>query len=473
MITAIITAHRKWHKLLSTLESISMCPNITDCIVVTTGFDRRATKALTPYLKKYKATLLDQGNAPSHIAWKAGADAVKTPAVILLHDGDVLSPEFSTTTWVSGIDNAYVFQARNITDHWVHKELCVEGFTTTQADIKRVVSAPNSKSLSPGRAVLRTSLLQSALERYNKEVFTHSLLYGESLAIGNDLTIWHYLSHLHTIRCINKPLIAFDTEDSTTARADAGISYKLEPYYNRVRRRLGLSPVVSKLNICYSPYNTPTGVTDFSHLNFPLPIHARRPNDAYGAASFFTALEYAWCMGYTWMQFFETDCRFPFGLQTYLDKVSVKDFQDRSPWGERMELNSHQIAIGTPTVWNAQGPGREYYKHWCYLKKCYEEQAHLSLQMHGDHTAQPALYVNGALGIYNVREVYALLMRDAKRDINSVTPWDLQLGYRIYDKYREDAPSRIGIDPYQYSDGDLIYLPLSARTNDNILAWHK
>ena len=122
MITAIITAHRKWHKLLNTLESISRCPNITDCIVVTTGFDRRAAKALAPYLKKYKATLLDLSNAPSHIAWKAGADAVKTPAVILLHDGDVLSPEFSTIAWQT-TDNAYVFQARNITDNWVHKEL--------------------------------------------------------------------------------------------------------------------------------------------------------------------------------------------------------------------------------------------------------------------------------------------------------------------------------------------------------------
>lgn len=462
MITAIITAHRKWHKLLSTLESISMCPNITDCIVVTTGFDRRATKALTPYLKKYKATLLDQGNAPSHIAWKAGADAVKTPAVILLHDGDVLSPEFSTINWNCGVDNAYVFQARNITDHWIHKELCVEGFGTTQDDIRRVVSAPNSKSLSPGRIVMCSGLLQSALEYFNEEIFTHSLLYGESLAIGNDLTIWAKLGQfVQRITYVRKPLIAFDTEDSTTARADAGVSYKLEPYYNRVRRRLGLDPRVSKLNICYSRYNTPTGVTDFSHLNFPLPTNARRPNDAYGAASFFTALEYAWCMGYTWMQFFETDCRFPCGLQTYLDSVNV------------IELNRLKIAIGTPTVWNAQGPGREYYKHWCYLKKYYEDQANLSLQMHGDHTAQPALYVNGALGIYNVREVYALLMRDAKRDINSVTPWDLQLGYRIYDKYREDAPSRIGVDPYQYSDGDLIYLPLSARTNDNILAWHK
>ena len=475
MITAIITAHRKWHKLINTLESLRHCPNITERLIVTTGFNERGVKALNNLAKKYKATLLDQGNNPSHIAWKAGADAVKTPAVILLHDGDVLSPEFSTIAWNPVVDTAYVFQARNITDNWVHKELCVEGFRTTQDDIRRVVSAPNSKSLSPGRAVLRADFLQSALRHYNTEIFTHSLLYGESLAIGNDLTIWAKLGQfVPRITYINKPLIAFDTEDSTTARADAGHSYKLEPYYDRVRRRLNLDARVSKLNICYSPYNTPTGVTDFNHLNFPLPTNARRPNDAYGAASFLTALEYAWCMGYTWMQFFETDCRFPKGVQAYLDKITPANLSsDESYWEGAQEYNHKRIAIGTPTIWNAQGPGREYYKNWNYIKKCYEEQAHISLQVHGDHTAQPALYVNGALGTYDVREVYALLMRDAKRDINSVTPWDLQLGYRIYDKYREDAPSKIGIDPYQYSDGDLIYLPISARTNDNILAWHK
>ena len=462
MITAIITAHRKWHKLINTLESLRHCPNITERLIVATGFNERTVKALRVTAKKYNATLLDQGNAPSHIAWKAGADAVKTPAVILLHDGDVLSPEFSTIAWQT-TDNAYVFQARNITDNWVHKELCVEGFRTTQDDIRRVVSAPNSKSLSPGRIVMCAGYLQSALEHFNQEIFTHSLLYGESLAIGNDLTIWAKLGQfVPRITYINKPLIAFDTEDSTTARADAGVSYKLEPYYDRVRARLNLTARVSKLNICYSPYNTPTGVTDFNHLNFPLPAVNMPKNNIYGTAAFMTALEYAWCMGYTWMQFFETDCRFPQGIKAYLESTM-----------KSIDFTQTKIAIGTPTIWNAQGPGREYYKNWNYIKKCYEEQAHISLQVHGDHTAQPALYVNGALGTYNVREVYALLMRDAKRDINSVTPWDLQLGYRIYDKYREDAPSKIGIDPYQYSDGDLIYLPISARTNDNILAWHK
>jgi len=462
MITAIITAHRKWHKLINTLESLRHCPNITERLIVSTGFNERGVKALHNLAKKYKAVLLDQGNNPSHIAWKAGADAVKTPAVILIHDGDVLSPEFSTITWSNAVDTAYVFQARNITDHWVHKELCVEGFRTTQDDIRRIVSAPNSKSISPGRAVLATGTLQAALESFNQEIFTHSLLYGESLAIGNDLTIWHYISKLPRVTIIYKPLIAFDTEDSTTARADAGISYKLEPYYDRVRRRLGLGQHSSKLNICYSPHFTTTGVTDFSHLNFPLPTVNMPKNNIYGTAAFMTALEYAWCMGYTWIHYFETDCRFPQGVNAYLESVT-----------KSIDFAQTKIAIGTPTIWNAQGPGREYYKNWCRLKFLYEDFTHLSLQTHGDHTARPALYVNGALGIYNVREVYALLMRDAKTNINNVTPWDLQLGYRIYDKYREDAPSKIGIDIHQYSDGDLIYLPLSARTNDNILAWHK
>ena len=213
MITAIITVHRKWHKLINTLESLRHCPNITERLIVSTGFNERGVKALHNLAKEYKAVLLDQGNNPSHIAWKAGADAVKTPAVILIHDGDVLSPEFSTITWSNAVDTAYVFQARNITDHWVHKELCVEGFRTTQDDIRRIVSAPNSKSISPGRAVLATGTLQAALESFNQEIFTHSLLYGESLAIGNDLTIWHYISKLIGIILDDESVVYFPANE--------------------------------------------------------------------------------------------------------------------------------------------------------------------------------------------------------------------------------------------------------------------
>jgi hypothetical protein len=468
MITAVVTVHRVLHKLASTLASLAKLPNISQIVVTATGMDKATLLKLRKLAKG--CVIVENPSDYSNEAWLNGVKHASNSLTVLLHDGDVLAEEFGTVLFKAGYINIY--QGYNITGpRWIHNELCVNNYPSNTTDFLRLLSNDNTKVISPGRGVFPTSILIEALVKF--QGIDSPSLWVNTLAIGNDWLIWHTaVNSIYPIHSIPMPLVGFDVEDSTTVRADSGAS-RLEKFYNETRRRVGVSATTTVLTTCYVPnasgprlswsqamdYN----IIPFQLLNFPVSKNHSAKN-AFGTAAFMTALEIAYCNGYEYLLYVEDDCR----LQPRFADAMVEEFLNELEGS----LYDKPILYGTPIVWNPMSPGRYFYQRFLTAAESYYRFNSIPLQIQGDRSHQPAVYANGALAIYDVKFFFWLLMT-AKTNIESLIPWDLIIGYRLYDLYRENVFNKIIPSSVSYSDGDLNFLPLAARTSTNILAWHK
>ena len=459
-ITAVVTVHRRVEKLLVTLDSIKDLPNIREIIITATGFDEPDLINRLP--ERYRKLI---NTSPySNAAWVNGVAHATSPLTVLLHDGDILTPEFGKQSFKEG--EVTLYQAFNIDSGYPHMELCTAGFPTDTFDIARMLSMHNSKPISPGCGVFPTDYMLKTLQEFETYA-DEALIVNDSLLVGNDWYLWWKLTKAALdLRTIPLPLIGFDLADSTTARSDRG-DHILERIYNEVRRRLVLTDLSkdSFINMLYrgkgrmKNWKPAKGCRIlFDHFNFPLPDPS---SNSYGTVAFLTAAEYAYHHGYNYLLYTEDDCRI---LNDNYDNAMVSDFLSRK--------GLQTILYGTPILWSPRGMGRYAWR------RCQEYMAHteLPITIQGNLYEAPAVYPNGALAIYNTKFLFERYIHPLRQGGTVQSPWDLWLGINLAKEYRENVFDMLLPSKCSYSDNGYTIIPNTQRNQKfypKVMAWHK
>lgn len=460
-ITAVVTVHQRVEKLLATLDSIKDLPNIREVIITATGFDEPDLINRLP--ERYKKLI---NKSPySNAAWINGVAHSTSPLTVLLHDGDVLTPEFGKQQFKE--EEVTLYQAFNISDGYVHRELCVEGFPADTSDIARMFSMHNSKAISPGRGVFPTEYMLKTLQEF-ETLADEALIVNDSLLVGNDWYLWWNLTKTTLgLRTIPLPLIGFDLTDSTTVRSDSS-NHILERIYNTVRERLIIVDLSKDafINMLYRGNGRMKNWRPvkgsrifFDHFNFPPPDLT---SNSYGTVAFLTAAEYAYNYGYNYLLYTEDDCRI---LDDRYDNAMICDFTNRR--------YSQTILYGTPILWNPRGMGRYAWRR-CQV---YMAQTELPITIQGNLYEAPAVYPNGALAIYNTKFLFDKCIGPARAGIiKEQVPWDLWLGINLVSEFRSDVFDLLLPSKCSYSDNGYTIIPPTQRNIEHypkVLAWHK
>lgn len=447
MISSIITAHGyKPHKLLPSYES-SLASGASETIITLTGVtpkDLRTIKRKCP-----KARLVTNSSNYSNGQWINGISAAAFPFVHLLHDGDTLVPNilhnYSPSTDIT------IFQAVNLQGYpFLHKELCFPGVNIF--DVHRLLTKPNTKTISPGKAIWRKEVLLNALHHF-ETISSPSLLVGDSLVIGNDLYCW--LHGNPSFSADQRVLLGYDSLDSTTVRGDRSVYHRLERLYDRVRKQISFSWQPELLVTLYDRGVSSELLKNFKNLSArkflydKLTLPEQSSKDISATISWLTALEYAHFMGYSHFMYFEGDCYInPKHRYQYQSIPSTEDYLA----GKRI------LQCGTPHIWGPTNYGKEFYAN--YLRNALTSRIILC----GPNApARTSYYCNGALATYDTEFHYEIMYGAGMSNPASISPFDLVSGYHLVDIFREDVFTKVANNPHIYSDCGDFNIPQALR----------
>lgn len=175
------------------------------------------------------------------------------------------------------------------------------------------------------------------------------------------------------------------------------------------------------------------------------------PSDKYAFWSFIESIKIAKDFNFDYYFCYEWDCKIG------------KDYWYDTIWEEHLSWPYEPIMTGTPVFkcpLNGCGnllQGSADYRH-LYSKEC-------NMFMVLEYTYPYSLYTNGALTFYNTKESEMYFRKEIYDNISNksdymdtISPWDLEYGIRLFKKHKEKSFNKVGWLPSSYSGcGDYYY----------------
>lgn len=207
--------------------------------------------------------------------------------------------------------------------------------------------------------------------------------------------------------------------------------------------------------IIYSDSDSIPGNYPFKFIKIPkipkMEIGMYNPSDKYAFWYFMEAIKIAKEFELDYFFCYEWDC-----------KVG-KDYWYDTIWQEHLNWPGEPTMTGTPVFkcpLNGSGnllQGIQDYRYR-YSKEC-------KLYMVVEHTYPYSLYTNGALTFYNTKHTEFYFYKELYSNIinksdymNTISPWDLEIGIRLFKDLKEKSFEKVGWLPSSYSGcGDYYY----------------
>lgn len=237
-LTVVITSHQRPQMLQEALQSC-LKAGVPQVVIVATGITTEMHSCLNNIERLYpQITLLRCDNAvTSNQAWLAGVEAVTTEYAALLHDDDLLLPDYCERL-AGPIKKRAHFILAQAQRHGVAQGLDVSygqaGEQPTNL-LTQKLNVPGSLSISPVRGVFK----RADLVRWLK--VAHGLpsqcWLRPGFLVGNDLLIWLSACREYaTFENVNEPLVSFGHwAGSTTVASLSSQDGKLFGIYDTTR----------------------------------------------------------------------------------------------------------------------------------------------------------------------------------------------------------------------------------------------
>ena len=207
--------------------------------------------------------------------------------------------------------------------------------------------------------------------------------------------------------------------------------------------------------IIYSDSDSIPGNYPFKFIKIPkipkMEIGMYNPSDKYAFWSFMEAIKIAKEFELDYFFCYEWDC-----------KVG-KDYWYDTIWQEHLNWTGEPTMTGTPVFkcpLNGSGNLLQGIQDYRYR---YSKESKLYMVV--EHTYPYSLYTNGALTFYNTKhtefyfykELYSNIINKSNY-MNTISPWDLEIGIRLFKDLKEKSFEKVGWLPSSYSGcGDYYY----------------
>lgn len=501
-LTTVITNHGRAEKLWRAFQSC-MAAKLNNIVVVSTlpSAVREVQERMVRVLPSVRILNLDK-DPGCNAAWLAGIRAAPTKWVHLLHDDDIVLPDFlNIVAPVLETDVRFVLMnAQYHLDTAIHKgdpiwdraDGAYEASELTDRLLKSV------RSISPVSGIFEKDHLESVLCEFQDQcVGRADFQISPTMQVGNDLLIWLRATELKgKFRWIEQPLVSYGNHpESTTVLDQTSKKNRLPIIYRALKdywkgKTNGHIPVAQNCaTFCYVPdLRESRGFLD--HLNswkrrFPLHLiahepmdqaiiappppqfrehHGCLPSDQYAGLAFLRVLRAAADLKLSHFILIETDCRF------------AADYWDERMWQEFKAWPTQALFGGSPVCWHPWSQG--------YQKSCaiidyayrYQQASGVMMAFEGAYSSPwgLAVYPNGALGIYNVTEcleyfaeLLPVIDASAQRQANALAAihtFDIHIGRCFVRKHGvEGALSKLAYLPSVYSGCKNHHVPLEDR----------
>lgn len=249
-LTVVITSYQRPGHLLKAFDSC-IKSGIKNLVIASTGDPVRMRPAFDAINKsKPDTVILEHGNITSNQSWLKGVEAATTKYVTILHDDDLLLPEYIGVVSPGMASDApfIMVQARNhgVPDY-IEKDSIKHGLESSSV-LRPRLERKNNLAISPLRGVfLRDDLVKwlSECESLPKTCYLRP-----GFIVGNDLVIWLKATEKYSkFFNIPKPAVSFGHWDgSTTVHELNKGDRKIFQIYNEARN-WNSSRRMSKLHI--------------------------------------------------------------------------------------------------------------------------------------------------------------------------------------------------------------------------------
>ncbi len=430
--------------------------------------------------------------------WLAGVNAAETEWVNILHDDDLLLPEFKD----AGIEQALAdknlafvmydsgsHDANSETFQPIHKYVDLwtktGGMFSPMSLRRRLLEA--DLSISPVSGIFRKSHLVSVLSEFQSNCVENKKFdYRPNMQVGNDLLIWLRATELSGYFIYTKKaLVSYGSHEGSTTCSDLSGAKRLPEIYKHTKEYWQLTAkdestgIENVATFLYLP--APEKARSFlEHLNFfrrALPLHilsdantttagiTKIPkigpfqavglcaaSDQYAFMAFLRIVLQAKELGLDYFILVESDCRF-----------SSHEW-DLRMWEEFSKWPTKALFGGTPVCWHPWANGERDGRSLIDYAYKYQRASGVCMAFEGEHSGPwgTAIYPNGALAIYNVAECleyFALAISHLESDLviqghvaSSHHAFDLHIGRSLVKKYGvPGALRRLAFLPSVYS----------------------
>ena len=500
--TTVITNHGRPEQLWRAFQSC-LIAGVQNIVVVSTHLDEAVLEIHSEILKAHPETHIiairhDPGCTQ---AWLAGVQTAKTPWVHILHDDDMVLPQFAEEIGSVLLEQNVRFLLLNAQFHsgtsiraseplWNESE----GLHDAKELQSRLLSKP--RSISPVSGVFEQSFLERVLCEFQERCANRSeFQLRPTMQVGNDLLIWLRATELEgKFRYITKPLVSYGSHPGSITVADqATNANRLPTMYQAVKDYWSGKPSstveLERCAIfCYVPNQT-EALPFLNHLNrwkrsmpLHLVVHSQTslskvhefkesdteflistppkfqthggclPSDQYAMLAFLHILKAAIERQLTHFILIETDCRFS------------ADYWDQKIWQEFKAWPEEALFGGTPVCWHPWSKGHDESQKIIDYAHRYQQSSGVAMAFEGAYNSQwgMAIYPNGALAIYNVSEcreylsdVLPVLDASPNKQGAMLAPFhtfDLHIGRKLVAKHGvSGALSKLAYLPSVYS----------------------
>lgn len=256
----VITSHNRMDRLKRAYQSC-VSAGVSDIVITATGYKEQEWNDNEAQFECTKV-LNDTDNSNS--AWIAGVNEAKNEWVTLLHDDDMLLPNFASEVRKHIGQNFVVWPARFHHDDQTRTDLCAGPFEGTghlsTSVLLDAVTKQNSFSITPCRGMFKKQDLIKWLTEAGTKLGLECY-YRPNFLVGNDL--WIYLRAGNTYRNfynLEVPIVSLGADsDSCTMDALANDQSKLVRIYNSSRN---IFAIVIKNDVPALPVHIVTIVLD-------------------------------------------------------------------------------------------------------------------------------------------------------------------------------------------------------------------
>ena len=237
-MTVVITSYQRPQHLMDAFESC-LRAGVKNIVVAATGDSKPMRNVFDAIKQKLPSVVvLEDGNSTSNQSWLHGVESAATKYVAILHDDDLLLPDY-LTVMAPGLSAGAPFimvQARNhgVPDY-IEKDCERYGFVSSDVLRPRLHKKGNL-AISPLRGVF----LRDDLVRWLRECekMPRSCYLRPGFLVGNDLMIWLKATEKYTqFFNISKPAVSFGHwEGSTTVHSLGQRDMALFRIYDETRK---------------------------------------------------------------------------------------------------------------------------------------------------------------------------------------------------------------------------------------------
>jgi hypothetical protein len=436
--------------------------------------------------------------------WLEGVKAAKTEWVHILHDDDILNPEFAQARiepLLEDINLGFVMfdsgshDADSKDQKVINKQVDLwgknSGLFACSSLQRRLVEA--DLSISPVSGIFRKSLVVSALSEFQvKCAHKKEFQYRPKMQVGNDLLIWLRASELTGyFYYLKSSLVSYGSHGGSTTCSDIAGAKRLPAIYTALKaywmeHRLHVKfgePDVRRPNIATfvylpDPVKAEPFLKHLGHFKAEFPVHVLTDSDyqtvfpsthipkigpfkerhgvaapdQYAFIAFLRTIERANELGLDHFILIESDCRF------------TVPFWDAKMWDEFQAWGPFALFGGTPVCWHPWAQGEAVSRQIISYAYRYQQASGVAMAFEGAHNSSwgTAIYPNGALAIYSVKECLEYfsesmlsLKQDAEAQSNTAAKFhafDLHVGRSLVRKYGvKGALKRMAFLPSVYS----------------------